>query len=132
MILDLQKDGAGLPQTPDELYARIEGLYGRVIRLTQNKQDSYANYEHTSLGRIQVVSKSRILPHQSTALQEYLVIQLEGLSEATAVDFELQNIWVLQEDSGEWLLIHAGPGRTESYLTHNGIGDTTPLKEIQP
>lgn len=132
-MLDLQQKAqtATLPQTAEELYSRLESLYGRVIKVVNNSRGSYAVCrESTSVGRIEALNFTRSMDRKNKEFSFSITVHLSGVAEGRDVDFRHSNVWSLQEDSGEWTLVHAGILRNETFFAEYGVGDDISVKEL--
>lgn len=125
-------------KTAEELYARMIGYYGRVVRVRSAEEifDFSLGYGRASnftdfrgidrIGRLQgaTLKFRRRGPRDSKIENSRLSassveLSLQG-SEPTLVDYLIATeVQVLQEDSGQWLVVHRGaeffdPTQTET------------------
>lgn len=126
-MLDIQQTAQteSLPQTAEELYARIEPLYGRVVKIVSNAiggSGDASTYEYTRIGRIEGILLEKRSSRKTELIEYGISLQLQSVTEGSFIDFDTSNVWVLQEDRGQWVLVHAGPKRTERFFARFGIG----------
>ena len=105
-----ESDSPSFATTELELYAVLGVYYGRVLRIEASNSGSYrglvSHYSTLLTGRLERIELG--LRSDGGKIQSTLKAVLSGSSEFYYLEAENFRIEALQEDSGQWKLIHQG------------------------